>query len=98
MAEARRVVGIFRDRGQARLAVMEALRMGLDVHTPDSLAEDADGVHAILQPPGNLRTRDACCSNTAHTAPRCSGQVLAEWRAAVSWRGSEGKPRSAHAS
>ena len=47
MVQARQIVGIFRDRGQARLAVAEALRWGLDVHIPDALAEGAHAVHVV---------------------------------------------------
>ena len=48
VAESRQVVGIFRDRGQARLAVAEALRQHLDVQAPRALVEDAAGVHVTL--------------------------------------------------
>ena len=39
---------MFRDRGQAKLAVAAARRRGLDVPAPDVLQEDAAGVHVIL--------------------------------------------------
>jgi len=54
MVKFRQVVGIFRDRGQARLAVAEALLQALDVHAPDALVEDADGVHVILNTTGQI--------------------------------------------
>jgi hypothetical protein len=47
-------VGIFRDRGQAGLAVAEALRQTLDVQTPDALVKDAEGVHVILHTTGQV--------------------------------------------
>jgi hypothetical protein len=43
------VVGVFRDRGQARLAVAAARRKGLDAPGPDALVEDAAGVHVVLR-------------------------------------------------
>jgi hypothetical protein len=52
--ESRRVVGVFRDRSQAKLAVAEALRQAMDVQAPHALVEDADGVHVILQATGQL--------------------------------------------
>src|SRR5260370_17420521 len=48
MAQACQVVGFCRDRGEARLAVADAMRQRLEVHAPDALVEDADGVHVIL--------------------------------------------------
>jgi hypothetical protein len=48
VAESHQITGIFRDRGQAQLAVAEARRQGLDVHEPELLTEDSDGVHVIL--------------------------------------------------
>ncbi len=48
MAEARLVVGIFRDRGQAKLAAAAALRQAFEVDEPEALAEDASGVHVTL--------------------------------------------------
>ena len=57
MVKFRQVVGIFRDRGQARLAVAEALRQALDVHAPDAVedaVEDAHGVHVILHTTGQI--------------------------------------------
>lgn len=52
MADYRQVVGLFRDRGQARLAVAEALRHGLDTPGSEALVEDAEGVHVILRTNG----------------------------------------------
>jgi hypothetical protein len=46
------VEGVFRDRSQARMAVEEALRQGLDVLTPEAMVEDADGVHVRLRSSG----------------------------------------------
>ena len=54
VAESRQVVGIFRDRGQARLAVAEALRLHLDVQAPHALVEDAAGVHVTLHTTGQV--------------------------------------------
>ena len=54
MDGARQIVGIFRDRGQAKLAVAAALRQALDVQAPDALVEDADGVHVILHITGQI--------------------------------------------
>jgi hypothetical protein len=34
------------------MAVAAALRKGLDVHEPDALVEDADGVHVVLRTTG----------------------------------------------
>ena len=48
MTEGRQVVGLFRDRGQARLAVAAARRLGLGVQAADELLEDAEGVHVAL--------------------------------------------------
>jgi hypothetical protein len=52
VVDTRRVVGIFRDRGQAKLAVAAALRLALDVQAPHALVEDADGVHVVLHTTG----------------------------------------------
>jgi hypothetical protein len=52
VAETHEVVGLFRDRGQARLAVAAARRKGLDVGSPDDLPEDASGVHVVLRTTG----------------------------------------------
>jgi hypothetical protein len=54
VAESRQVVGIFRDRGQATLAVAEALRQHLDVQAPHALVEDAAGVHVTLHTTGQV--------------------------------------------
>lgn len=54
MLESRQVVGIFRDRGQAGLAVAEALRQHLDVQAPHALVEDAAGVHVLLHTTGQV--------------------------------------------
>jgi hypothetical protein len=48
MTELREITGVFRDRGQAKLAVAAARRQGLDLRAPDALVEDAAGVHVIL--------------------------------------------------
>ncbi len=48
MTELREITGVFRDRGQAKLAVAAARRQGWDVPAPDALVEDAAGVHVIL--------------------------------------------------
>ncbi|MGI9147960.1 MAG: hypothetical protein ACR2IK_15640 [Chloroflexota bacterium] len=53
MAEGRLVVGIFRDRGQAKLAVAAALRQAFEVDGPETLAEDASGVHVTVHPKAN---------------------------------------------
>jgi len=52
MTDVHQVVGVFRDRGQARLAVTAARRKGLEAPAPDALVEDADGVHVILRTTG----------------------------------------------
>jgi hypothetical protein len=52
MTHVRQVVGVFRDRGQARLAVAAARRKGLDAPAPDALVEDADGVRVVLRTAG----------------------------------------------
>ena len=54
MTDFRQVVGVFRDRAQARLAIAAAQRKGLDVPAPDTLVEDAAGVHVILHTTGAL--------------------------------------------
>jgi hypothetical protein len=54
VAEVHQITGIFRDRGQARLAMAEARRQGLDVEEPELLTEDADGVHVILRATGGV--------------------------------------------
>jgi hypothetical protein len=54
VAESHLIVGIFRDRGQARLAVAEALRQHLDVQAPHALVEDAAGVHVVLHASGQV--------------------------------------------
>ena len=54
MPESRWIAGIFRDRGQARLAVAEARRQGLDVQEQELLTEDADGVHVLLHTTGDV--------------------------------------------
>ena len=49
MTELREITGgVFRDRGQAKLAVAAARRRGLGAPAPDVLQEDAAGVHVIL--------------------------------------------------
>ena len=48
MTDVVQVVGVFRDRGQARMAVAEALRQGLDVPARDALVEDPTGVHVTV--------------------------------------------------
>ena len=48
MTELREITGVFRDRGQAKLAVAAARRQGLEVPAPEDLVEDAAGVHVIL--------------------------------------------------
>ena len=52
MTETHQVTGLFRDRGQAVLAVAAARRQGLDVEMPDDLVEDASGVHVVLSTAG----------------------------------------------
>lgn len=44
------IVGLFRDAGQAHLAVNALARKGLLVANPDDLLEDADGVHVRVRP------------------------------------------------
>ncbi len=44
------IVGLFRDAGQAHLAVTALARKGLLVASPDELQEDADGVHVRVRP------------------------------------------------
>ena len=52
MSDAREVIGLFRDRNQARLAIAAARREGLYVVGPDPLTEDPDGVHVVLRTTG----------------------------------------------
>jgi hypothetical protein len=52
MTDAHQVTGLFRDRGQAGLAVAAARRQGLDVQAPDELVEDASGVHVVVRTSG----------------------------------------------
>ena len=58
MADIRQVEGLFRDRGQARLALAAARRQGFDVPTPDKLVEDAAGLHVVL---GTSRAPEDAC-------------------------------------
>ena len=54
MTDIHQVVGLFRDRGQAHLALRAARRQGLDVPAPDDLAEDAAGVHVMVHTTGSI--------------------------------------------
>ena len=54
MDDSHNVAGLFRDRGQATLAVAAAQRKGLEVvGSPNDLPEDASGVHVVLRTTGS---------------------------------------------
>jgi hypothetical protein len=46
------VIGLFRDRNQARLAIAAARREGLYVVGSDLLTEDPDGVRVVVRTTG----------------------------------------------
>jgi hypothetical protein len=49
MTSSQQVVGVFRDRRQAELAIAAARRKGLDVPECEDLFEDAAGLHVVLR-------------------------------------------------
>ena len=70
MTELREITGLFRDRGQAKLAVAAARRQGLEVSAPGALVEDSAGVHVIVCTTG---------------APEDARQLLLEYGAYSTW-------------
>jgi len=56
MTDAHRIEGVFRDRGQARLAIAAARRQGLGVPAPAELVEDAAGIHVMVRTTGSTDT------------------------------------------
>ena len=52
MSDTHEVIGLFRDRNQARLAIAAAHREGLCVVEPDPHTADPDGVHVVLRTTG----------------------------------------------
>jgi hypothetical protein len=52
-SEAHEVVGVFRDGDQAKLAVEAARKRGMETVDPDSMAQDAAGVHVSVRTTGS---------------------------------------------
>jgi len=75
VVESRLVVGIFRDRGQARPAVAEALRRALTCRRQMPLSKMPMACTSQFTPPDRSGTPDAYCSSTALTALRCKSRV-----------------------
>jgi hypothetical protein len=51
--EVHEVAGVFRDPAQARLAVEAARKQGIGTVDPDSMLQDAAGVHVNLRTSGS---------------------------------------------
>jgi len=68
MPEMRQVEGVFRERSQAVLAMGAARRQGLEVPTPEDLAEDAAGVHVVVATGAPEDTRRLLLDYGAYTA------------------------------
>jgi hypothetical protein len=54
MTNVQQVVGAFRDRRQAELAIAAARRKGFEIPEADAVVEDADGLHVVLRTAGAL--------------------------------------------
>jgi hypothetical protein len=54
MSELHRVTGMFRDAGQARLAIDAARQKGMLPPDPDNLPQHASGVTVIIQTAGSV--------------------------------------------